>query len=94
MEYLKKYGLTSEEIQKIKQKYSKEIIKFIVKNEIFVTDTIEYLYSKNIKCIYLLMINNIKLFLETKIALQEKIRQMEIKGYKTKTIQMALLQKI
>ena len=92
MEYLKKYGLTSEEIEKIKQKYSKEIIKFIVKNEIFVTDTIEYLYSKNIKCIYLLMINNIKLFLETKIALQEKIRQMEIKGYKTKIIQMALLQ--
>ena len=38
------------------------------------------------------MINNIKLFLETKIALQEKIRQMEIKGYKTKIIQMALLQ--
>ena len=92
MEYLKKYGLTREEIEKIKQKYSKEIIKFIVKNEIFVTDTIEYLYSKNIKCIYLLMINNIKLFLETKIALQEKIRQMEIKGYKTKIIQMALLQ--
>ena len=61
MEYLKRYGLKEEEIEKIKEKYNDWIIKFIIENEEFVTETIEYLYSENIKIIYYLMINNIQL---------------------------------
>lgn len=76
MEYLKRYGLKEEEIEKIKEKYNDWIIKFIIENEEFVTETIEYLYSENIKIIYYLMINNIQIFLETKVALKEKNRNL------------------
>ncbi len=76
MEYLKRYGLKEEEIEKIKEKYNDWIIKFIIENEEFVTETIEYLYSENIKIIYYLMINNIQIFLETKVALKEKIESL------------------
>lgn len=92
MEYLKNYGFTEEQIHKIEDKYNEGIINFIKENEEFITNTIEYLYSENIKCIYLLMINNIKIFLETQFALQTKIEEMKRKGLKTKKIQMKLLQ--
>jgi hypothetical protein len=91
MEYLKKYGLKEEEIEKIKEKYNDWIIKFITENEEFVTETIEYLYSENIKIIYYLMINNIQIFLETKIALREKIEGLKEQGLPRKKIQMELL---
>ncbi len=92
MEYLKKYGFTEEQIRKIEDRYNKGIIGFIKENEEFVEDTIKYLYSENIKCIYLLMINNIKIFLETQITLQKKIEEMKRNGLKTKQIQMKLLE--
>lgn len=92
MEYLKKYGITNEEIEKIKDTYNEGIIEFIENNKIFVTNTIEYLYSENIKCIFLLMINNIKIFLETQIALKKKIENMKGQGSTRKEIQMKLLQ--
>ena len=38
------------------------------------------------------MINNIKIFLETQVALKNKIEVMKQKGLKTKEIQMELLQ--
>ena len=91
MEYLKKYGLKEEEIEKIKEKYNDWIIKFITENEEFVTETIEYLYSENIKIIYYLLINNIQIFLETKIALREKIEGLKEQGLPRKKIQMELL---
>lgn len=91
MEYLKKYGLKEEEIEKIKEKYNDWIIKFIIENEEFVTETIEYLYSENIKIIYYLMINNIQIFLETKVALKEKIEIFKEQGLTRKKIQMKLL---
>ncbi len=92
MEYLKKYGITDKEIEELEERYNEGIISFIKENPIFITSTIEYLYSENIKCIYLLMINNIKIFLETKIALQRKIEKMKKDGLKVKEIQMKLLQ--
>ncbi len=91
MEYLKRYGLKEEEIEKIKEKYNDWIIKFIIENEEFVTETIEYLYSENIKIIYYLMINNIQIFLETKVALKEKIEIFKEQGLTRKKIQMKLL---
>ncbi|MCI9365607.1 MAG: hypothetical protein HFJ54_03140 [Clostridia bacterium] len=92
MEYLKKYGFTEEQINKIENKYNDNILKFIRENEEFIDNTVKYLYSENIKCIYLLMINNIKIFLETQVALKNKMEVMKQKGLKTKEIQMILLQ--
>lgn len=92
MEYLKKYGLTDEQIQKLKNKYNEQIIQFITENDTFVENTIEYLYSEDIKCIYWLMINNIKIFLETQVALKKKIEEFKKYGLSIKEIQMELLQ--
>lgn len=92
MEYLKKYGLTKEQIAKIENKYNESILKFIKENENFIDNTVKYLYSENIKCIYLLMINNIKIFLETQIALKRKIEEFKKEGLNVKEIQMKLLQ--
>lgn len=92
MEYLKKYGLTDEQIKKIKNKYNDKIIQFITENDIFVENTIKYLYSEDIKCIYWLMINNIKIFLETQLALKRKIEEYKMYGLSIKEIQMELLQ--
>ena len=92
MEYLKKYGITNEQIKKLEDRYNEGIIDFIKENEIFVNNTIQYLYSENIKCIYLLMINNIKIFLETLVALKKKINSYREKGLSTKEIQLKLMQ--
>lgn len=93
MDYLKEYGVTEEQIEKLKDKYNDAIISFIEENKDFVTNTIKYLYSENIKSIYLLMINNIQVFLETQVALQRKIEEMKKQGLNAKEIQMELLQK-
>ena len=73
-------------MEKRKEKYNDWIIKFIIENEEFVTETIEYLYSENIKIIYYLMINNIQIFLETKVALKEKIEIFKEQGLTRKKI--------
>ncbi len=92
MEYLKKYGITDEQIEKIKDRYNDGIIEFIEENEIFITNTIKYLYSEEIRCIYLLMINNIKIFLKTPISLKRTIDEMKEKKLNRKEIQLRLLQ--
>ena len=92
MEYLKKYGITDEQIEKIKKNYSVEICEFLSKNSQFVENTINYLYSENIKCIYLLIIKNINIFLYTQVALKNKIEEYKRYGLSTKEIQMELLQ--
>ena len=92
MEYLKNYGITQLNIDKIKSKYNNEIISFLENNEEFVIDTIEYLYSENIKNIYLLIINNIKIFLETSLSLKNKIESLKQLKLNRKQIQLKLLQ--
>ncbi len=91
MDYLKKYGLTEEQITNLKDRYNDGIINFLEENNVFVINIIEYLYSEEIKCIYLLMINNIKIFLETKVALERRIKEMKRKGMDNKKIQLELL---
>ena len=90
MRYLENYNLTKEEIKDLKETYNDGIINFISENEIFVTDTIEYLKSEGIDCIYFLMKNNIKIFLETKVSLKNKIEEYKQKGFSTKAIIMLL----
>lgn len=92
MDYLKKYGVTEAQIEKLKSKYNDSIMSFIEDNEYFVTNTIKYLYSENIKCIYLLMINNIQIFLNTQSSLKKRIEEMKEQGLKQKQIQFKLLQ--
>lgn len=94
MEYLKKYNLTTEELKDLEETYNEGIIKFIKENELFVRETIDYLYSENITCIYKLMKENIKIFLETKIALKKKIKNMKEDGDTYKVITMKLLMDI
>ncbi len=92
MEYLKEYGVTDEQIERLKDRYNDGIIEFIEENEIFITNTIKYLYSEDIRCIYLLMINNIKIFLETPISLKRTIDEMKENKLSRKEIQLRLLQ--
>lgn len=92
MEYLKKYGLTDTQINKIQNRYDDGIIEFLSENVEFVENTINYLYSENIKCIFWLMMNNIKIFIETQITIKRKIEQMKQQGLQAKEIQMILLQ--
>ena len=92
MDYLKEYGIAEEQIIKLKDKYNDAIISFMEDNRDFVTNTIKYLYSENIKSIYLLMVNNIQIFLETQVALQRKIEEMKNQGLNAKEIQLKLLQ--
>lgn len=92
MDYLKEYGITEEQIDKLKNKYNDAIISFVEDDKDFVSNTIKYLYSENIKSIYLLMINNIQIFLETQIALQRRIERMKKQGFGAKEIQLKLLQ--
>ena len=47
MNYLKKYGITQEEIIELKEIYNENIIKFIKENEIFITEKLEYLKKEN-----------------------------------------------
>lgn len=92
IEYLKKYGFKDMEIQNLKDRYNEGIIKFIDENEILITNTIEYLYSEKIRVIYALMMNNIKIFLETQLTLKKKIEDMKRQGLNIQEIQMKLLQ--
>lgn len=92
LEYLKKYGFKDLEIQKLRVRYNQGIIKFIEENETIVIDIIDYLYSEKIKVIYALMMNNIKIFLETQLTLKMKIENMKSQGLNLQEIQMKLLQ--
>lgn len=92
LEYLKKYGFKGLEIQNLTDRYNQGIIKFMEENEAIVTDIIEYLYSEKIKAIYALMMNNIKIFLETQLTLKVKIEDMKSQGLNVQEIQMKLLQ--
>lgn len=90
MKYLKEYGISEKQINELKERYNDGIIEFLTNEEIFVKQTLDYLKEKNF-LIYPILENNIKIFLETTVALKNKIKKMEEKGYSNKTIQMMLI---
>lgn len=91
MEYLKKYNILDEQIEELKKLYNDSIIDFLSENQIFVEETISYLQSENFNFIYEMLSNNIKIFLETKVALQEKIEKMKMQKLSYKAMQMILI---
>ena len=90
MNYLKKYGITQEEITELEEIYNENIIKFIKENEIFITEKLEYLKNENY-IIYPILKNNIRIFLELMYVLKGKIKIMKEKGFSKKHIQMILM---
>ena len=90
MKYLKEYGISEKQINELKERYNDGIIEFLTNEEIFVKQTLDYLKEKNF-LIYPILENNIKIFLETTVALKNKIKKMEENGYSNKTIQMMLI---
>lgn len=90
MKYLKEYGISEKQINELKERYNDGIIEFLTNEGIFVKQTLDYLKEKNF-LIYPILENNIKIFLETTVALKNKIKKMEEKGYSNKTIQMMLI---
>lgn len=93
MKYLKEYGISEKQINELKERYNDGIIEFLTNEEIFVKQTLDYLKEKNF-LIYPILENNIKIFLETTVALKNKIKKMEEKGYSNKTIQMMLINEV
>ena len=89
MNYLKKYGITQEEILELKEVYNENIIKFIKENEIFISEKLEYLKKQNYN-IYPVLKNNIRVFLESMSELKRKITIMREKRFSNNEIQMIL----
>lgn len=90
MNYLKKYGITQEEILELKEVYNENIIKFIKENEIFISEKLEYLKKQNYN-IYPVLKNNIRVFLESMSELKRKITIMREKRFSNNEIQMILI---
>lgn len=90
MNYLKKYGITQQEIIELEERYNENIIKFIKENEIFITEKLEYLKNENY-IIYPILKNNIRIFLEIMSELKRKVKIMKEKGFSKKQIQMILM---
>ena len=76
MEYFEKYGVSKQQIMDLKEKYNEGIIEFLTDEEIFVKQTLNFLKEKNLK-IYPILNNNIKVFLETTVALKNKILSLK-----------------
>lgn len=90
MNYLKKYGITQEEILELKEMYNDGIICFLKENKIFIIEKCEYLKQYNYY-IGPILKNNIKIFLETTATLKNKIEKMKNENYSNKAIQMILM---
>ena len=90
MNYLKKYGITQEEIAELKEMYNEHIINFIKENKVFITEKLEYLKNENY-IIYPILKNNIRIFLEIIQELERKIAIMKERGFSHKQIQMILI---
>ena len=78
MEYFEKYGVNNQQINELKEKYNEGIIEFLTNEEIFVKQTLDFLKKKNF-LIYPILENNIKIFLETTVALQKKLKEWKKK---------------
>ena len=90
MNYLKKYNISEEEINDLKEIYNDNIIKFLNENEIFIEEKLEFLKNENY-IIYPILENNIKIFLEIMPELERKIEEMKNKNFSKKQIQMILM---
>ena len=90
MNYLKKYNISEEEINDLKEIYNDNIIKFLNENEIFIEEKLEFLKNENY-IIYPILENNIKIFLEIMPELERKIEEMKSKNFSKKQIQMILM---
>ena len=90
MEYLEKYNISKKEIEEIKEVFNEEIVAFLNTQREFVIEKCEYLLNKKF-FLYPILKNNIKIFLETIIPLENKVKKMESKGYSKKTMQMILI---
>ncbi len=90
MNYLKKYNISEEEINDLKERYNDNIIKFLNENEIFIEEKLEFLKNENY-IIYPILENNIKIFLEIMPELERKIEEMKNKNFSKKQIQMILM---
>ena len=90
MNYLKKYNISEEEINDLKERYNDNIIKFLNENEIFIEEKLEFLKNENY-IIYPILENNIKIFLEIMPELERKIEEMKSKNFSKKQIQMILM---
>ena len=90
MNYLKKYGITQEEIAELKEMYNEHIINFIKENKVFITEKLEYLKNENY-IIYPILKNNIRIFLEIIQELERKIAIMKEREFSHKQIQMILI---
>ena len=80
MNYLKKYNISQTQINELKDFYNEGIISFLSGNEEFIEEKIEYLQNEGFTLLYEMLKNNIKIFLETTIALRKKIEKMKA-GY-------------
>ena len=91
MNYLKKYNISQTQINELKELYNEGIISFLSENEEFIEEKIEYLQNEGFTLLYEMLKNNIKIFLETTIALRKKIEKMKAKKLSKKAMQMILL---
>ena len=89
VEYLKKYGITEEEIVELKEIYNENIIKFLKENEMFISEKLEYLKEEKYS-IYPILKGNIRIFLEITPALKRKMEIMQNKKLSKKEIQIIL----
>ena len=89
MKYLKKYGITEDEIKELEDFYNENIIKFLKENEIFITEKLDYLKEEGYN-IYPILRDNIKVFLEIITAMERKIEKMKEKNFSKKEIQAVL----
>lgn len=89
MKYLKKYGITEDEIKELEDFYNENIIKFLKENEIFITEKLEYLKNERYN-IYPILRDNIKVFLEIITEMERKIERMKEKNFSKKEIQAVL----
>ena len=90
MNYLLNYGFTKEQIKELKDRYNDSIIEFISDNENFIVEKIEYLRQEGITKVYELMMENIRIFLETTVALKEKMKKIKEKDLSAKSAFMIL----
>ena len=90
MNYLLNYGFTKEQIKELKDRYNDSIIEFISDNENFIVEKIEYLRQEGITKVYELMMENIRIFLETTVALKEKMKKIKEKNLSAKSAFMIL----
>ncbi len=91
MEYLKRYNISEEQIIRLKERYNEGIIEFLSENREFIEEKLNILQKDGFVLLYEMLENNVKIFLETTISLEEKIQKMKQRKLNKKVMQMILL---